>query len=212
MEKDEVFETLFFVLFVLMMLIRSYFGMQARRRKDSSWSISQEAIDREGRHVVYLRGLIFVFMMAVVVVMAIDPDWLDIFKFNLAPLLRWTGAVLSTMGLPLLVWVHHTLGVHWSTNLRLIREHDFVTSGPYRWVRHPMYTAIFIFFIGLSLLSANWLIIALAVVSIAFLWRRISLEEEMMKEAFEEYELYIRYTGRLMPKIMRSKNRVDRRK
>lgn len=55
---------------------------------------------------------------------------------------QWFGVGLGAAGLILVVWVHHTLRRHWSTNLLLKEEHTLVTGGPYRWARHPMYTAL----------------------------------------------------------------------
>jgi protein-S-isoprenylcysteine O-methyltransferase Ste14 len=94
---------------------------------------------------------------------------------------------LGVLSLPLLIWVHHTLGRHWSTNLQLKQNHTLITEiteGPYRWVRHPMYTALFGFFVGLALISASWLIVVLVVAAILVLYVRIDREETMMIDQF----------------------------
>ncbi len=164
--------------------------------------MEDEAVDREGRWSVLVRGLLFFYMLATVVLYAADPFWLDTFAISLPVWSRWAGVALGIASLRLLVWVHHTLGQHWSTNLQLREEHHLVTIGPYRWVRHPMYTVLFIFFIGLSLVSATWLIVVLVVASILELYRRISIEEQMMEEQFgEEYRSYKVRTGRLLTRL-----------
>jgi len=67
-----------------------------------------------------------------------------------------------------------------------------------------MYTVLFIFFIGLTLLSANWLVFVLVAASIVVLYRRIGIEEAMMIENFgDEYRAYMMNTGRLFRKFAR---------
>jgi len=151
-----------------------------------------------------MRGFLFLYMLVVVVIYAINPEWLALFAIRLTHWSRWIGGFLSVLSLPFLVWVHHTLGEEWSTNLRFCEGHQLITGGPYRWVRHPMYTVLFIFFIGLTLLSANWLVFVLVAASIVVLYRRIGIEEAMMIENFgDEYRAYMMNTGRLFPKFAR---------
>ncbi|MFQ6101052.1 MAG: isoprenylcysteine carboxylmethyltransferase family protein [Anaerolineae bacterium] len=89
------------------------------------------------------------------------------------------------------------------SSLQLREEHALVTSGPYRWVTHPMYTALFAFFVGLLPISATWLIAPLVVASIFMLYRRLDKEEAMMIEQFgDAYRAYMRRTGRLLPRFI----------
>ncbi len=59
------------------------------------------------------------------------------------PWSRWVGAALGIVTLPLLLWTHHALGKNWSGALEIKGQQTLITSGPYRWVRHPMYTTFF---------------------------------------------------------------------
>jgi protein-S-isoprenylcysteine O-methyltransferase Ste14 len=114
--------------------------------------------------------------------------------------IRWLGAGLAVVSLPLLVWAHGALGRHWSTNLQFEASHNLITTGPYRWVRHPMYTVLFSFFTGLGLLSANGLIIGL--VAVVVIGARIPKEEAMMVAQFgDTYQTYMQRTGRLLPRL-----------
>jgi len=203
-DVESYFRAIFFILSILMMIIRAYYGFKARRRGDSSWSVANESVDREGQWSIFMRGFLFLYMLVVVVIYAINPEWLALFAIRLTHWSRWIGGFLSVLSLPFLVWVHHTLGEEWSTNLRFREGHQLITGGPYRWVRHPMYTVLFIFFIGLTLLSANWLVFVLVAASIVVLYRRIGIEEAMMIENFgDEYRAYMMNTGRLFPKFAR---------
>ena len=78
-----------------------------------------------------------------------------------------------------------------------------VTHGPYRWVRHPMYTLFFLQATGILLLTRNWFIggvyiLGLSLVMIA----RVAREERTMLEKFgDAYRAYIQTTGRFLPKF-----------
>jgi protein-S-isoprenylcysteine O-methyltransferase Ste14 len=203
-QGEQTLRAAFFVLFALMLGVRTYYGWRGRQRGESSWSVEEDAVDREGRWSIVVRGLLFVYMLAAAALYAVNPAWISILVIPFPAWSRWMGAALSAVSLPLLVWVHHTLGTHWSTSLRVREEHRLVTSGPYRWVRHPMYTVLFGYFIGLTLLSATWLVLTLTVTSILVLYRRIGIEERMMQEQFgDEYTAYMARTGRLLPRLRR---------
>jgi protein-S-isoprenylcysteine O-methyltransferase Ste14 len=117
--------------------------------------------------------------------------------------LRWTGVGIALVGFMLLQWSQNTLGKNWSDTPRLLKEQSLVTSGPYRWVRHPIYTAFLLILGSTFLISANWMIgltwIGMAVLEVA---SRISYEESLMLESFgDQYREYMKRTGRLLPRI-----------
>ena len=117
--------------------------------------------------------------------------------------LRWLGAGVIFDGDLLFIWSHRALGKNWSPFLEIRKGHALVTEGPYRFIRHPMYAAIALIGIGVSLLSANLLVILAHMLSMISMYLvRISDEEEMMIEQFgDEYREYMRRTGRLIPKL-----------
>jgi len=205
MNSETIFRIIFFILFVCIIFIRIYYHRKVRQSGESSMSINKEAIAREGRLSVILRPVLGFFMIAVFILYAINPMWMGWFAVPFPIWLRWIGVGLGIVNLPLLIWVQRILGNHWSTNLQLREQHTLVTSGPYRWVRHPMYTALFTFFIAGSLISANWLFILLTMVAIIGLYTRTDKEEIMMIEKFgDEYRDYLKRTGRLLPRLIRS--------
>jgi len=201
-DTERTFRSLFFALFVAVMAVRAYYGWKIRRTEGSNWAVEDKAVEREGRWSILLRFVLFFYMLAAVILYAINPVWLGLFMIPLPAWSRWLGAGLGVAGLLLLIWVQHTLGRHWSTNLQLRTEHTLITNGPYRWARHPMYTALFSFFDGLALVSASWLIVLLVVAAIFVLYARIGKEETMMTEQFgDEYRAYVQQTGRFLPRL-----------
>ncbi len=93
------------------------------------------------------------------------------------------------------------LGSEWSPQLQLREGHHLVTSGPYARIRHPMYTGITGFGVGLALVSANWVFVALVALVVVGLLLRIPREEEMLIAEFgDEYRMYKHRTGSLLPR------------
>lgn len=129
--------------------------------------------------------------------------WIDFAGLPLPSWLRWSGAGLTVLGIIVFGWSHQALGQNWTAILALSKEHELVQSGPYRVVRHPMYSAFFIIGIGLSLLSANWLVGSLYLGSVWVMYQaRVAREEQMMLERFgEPYRQYMKRTGRLWPRF-----------
>jgi len=73
-ESDFVLRILIFLLFILMMLVRAYYGVKSRRRGDRSWQAETEAVDRERRWSIFTRGFLFLDMLLVETLYAINPD------------------------------------------------------------------------------------------------------------------------------------------
>jgi len=65
------------------------------------------------------------------------------------------GATICPLTLPWFAWVHHVLGPNSSSTLNIRANHTLVTGGPYRWVRHPMYTAFYVLHLATILATAN---------------------------------------------------------
>ena len=114
----------------------------------------------------------------------------------------WLGAGLMGLSLPLLYWVHQSLGAYFSARLVLQPEHTIIQNGPYRWIRHPMYSVGFLYLIGAGLLSQSWFVGLLPVLSFTLLvWLRVNDEEKMLCELSEEYVHYKERSGRFFPKL-----------
>ena len=83
-------------------------------------------------------------------------------------------------------------------------EATLVTSGPYRWVRHPFYVTIAFLLVSVSLIAANWFIGLLGIFILAFFALRSPLEEQKLAERFgDEYRAYTKRTGKFFPRRAR---------
>lgn len=114
----------------------------------------------------------------------------------------WIVAGLAVQGafVLLAVWARRVLGANWSGEVRIATGHELVRTGPYRWLRHPIYTALLGMYAGTMLVSGEiHAPIAMALVTLAY-WRKIRLEEQALGETFgAEYEAYRRETWALAP-------------
>ena len=91
-----------------------------------------------------------------------------------------------------------------SSTVETRENHELVTSGPYRWVRHPLYSVGTSFFVSLSLVAANWFIGLGSVSALVMLLIRLPKEEEKLIERFgDKYRAYMKRTGQLFPRTKR---------
>jgi protein-S-isoprenylcysteine O-methyltransferase Ste14 len=130
--------------------------------------------------------------------------WLDFAHVASIPeWVRWGGAIVFACGIEYFRRTHVALAGNWTPVLEVREGDTLVTSGPYRLVRHPMYSSAYVINIGMSALSANWLVAVGPLVGLTLLYAvRVRDEEQLMIDAFgDEYRAYMRRTGRLLPKL-----------
>jgi protein-S-isoprenylcysteine O-methyltransferase Ste14 len=202
MDMQSIFRVAFVILLVGLLAMRGYFMLKVRRAGERLMP-DQAAIKREGgRGVFVIRVIVFLVLIAFLAMYIIGMAWIDTFSFPLPAWLRWAGFVLGLLSLAFWTWTQVELDTHWSAQLQLRTEHQLVTSGPYAHIRHPLYTAMFAWAIALALLTAHWIFVALAVLSIIGTVARIPKEEQMMIERFgDEYRAYMQQTGRFFQKV-----------
>jgi protein-S-isoprenylcysteine O-methyltransferase Ste14 len=112
------------------------------------------------------------------------------------------GLALEAAGLFLALWARVHLGKNWSGRITVKVEHELIRSGPYRFLRHPIYTGLLAMYIGPALVTGEWLALAGVVVACVAYWRKIRLEEATLDTAFgADYEAYRRNTWALVPGI-----------
>jgi protein-S-isoprenylcysteine O-methyltransferase Ste14 len=129
--------------------------------------------------------------------------YLPIFSFvNFAPVdpvISSVGVVLCVAGMAFLVSARQRLGKNWSQTVAAKEGHELVTSGPYRFVRHPMYTGGFLAAIGSAIVCGGAWIFLLVILGALFLWR-VGAEDKLMEQQFpNEYPAYERRTKKLIP-------------
>ncbi len=122
------------------------------------------------------------------------------------PLSLWPvrlGAGLTFAGIAFAIWARMLLGRNWSSDVTLKRDHELIVAGPYRWVRHPIYTGILLALIGSALALGEWRgVLAVPLAGAAF-WRKLKIEEAVMRRRFgETYAHYAKRVPALIPFVM----------
>ena len=112
----------------------------------------------------------------------------------------WTGVALVFLGLAFAVWARRHIGSNWSGTVTVKESHVLVRTGPYAWVRHPIYTGLLVAILGSAVargeLRGVW---ALALCTFAFV-RKLRIEERWMRQVFgAEYERYSAQVPALIP-------------
>ena len=197
METEILFRSIVPALIIAFALHRGYY---VRKHGEETNSLKK----REEGMASKIAGVLGLLGFVAILVYAIQPAWLSWASLPLPLWLRWAGVGMAILGFALLQWAQNILGKNWSDTPRMIEEQSLITSGPYQFIRHPIYTAFLLILGATLLISANWLIglawIGMTLLEVA---SRIGFEENLMLEYFgDQYREYRKRTGRLLPKII----------
>ncbi len=178
-----------------------------------SGSVRRKA-DREGgamrdaqgtRLLVFLRlgGLV---MMAPLLAWIVAPDTVRWAQWAAPDAARWAGVGLQAVMAALLIWMLRSLGTNISPTQGTREGHQLVTDGPYRWIRHPLYTFATLFYVGVSFTSALWWLLPwLVALWAALLWRTPREEANLVALFGDDYRRYQARTGRFIPRLFGSR-------
>jgi protein-S-isoprenylcysteine O-methyltransferase Ste14 len=197
---ESFFHLAFWALFGCMILLQAFYALRLRLKGQRQPERPTTTV-REPWVFPAVRGLRAALMLAFLVLYGWNPPWVDAFSMPLPETFRWLGVVLGALGLMLYTWSRHALGKAWSSCLQMQAQHILVTTGPYAWIRHPIYLAMILFLTSLTLVGANWMLVVFLIISIVDLVLRMPREEQMMIEVFgEAYEAYRQRTGSIFPR------------
>ncbi len=159
--------------------------------------------DKKGTLEKSLLGLVFLGMV-ILPLIYIFTALFSFADYDLPLYLHISGLLLIVPMLWLFYRSHKNLGQNWSATLEIREGHKVVDSGVYRYVRHPMYSAILLLVIIQALLLNNYIAGLSGVISFGLLYiLRVKNEERMMiKEFGDEYKQYMKRTKRIIPFIL----------
>ena len=189
------FLAVFIVVFSVLSVMRFYFRIV-------TGDIREGVLNRREGLLPVVARFIFGIPLFISVILYIRYPHLASWSYISLPLyLRTAGIMLAFASLYGIYRVHRELGKYFSSSLVIREGHKLVRSGPYRLVRHPMYTSYLALFMAAFLISENWLLGLSGMAVIATLMTlRISREEALLLEHFgEEYERYRQTTGMFLP-------------
>jgi len=197
MTTDMIFRLIFFLAFLCMTIIRVYY-QSINIREQSRFHFREDALSLIAGGITAIITLVFgaeyLFF----------PGTFDFaYALPFPEIVRWIGVFLLALGIAVLGTAHYHLGLSFSSFVGSKDKHTLVQSGPYRWIRHPIYLAFFLSYLGGGLVAGNWVLTFIPVVCYAVLAAiRMPKEEQILTELFgQEYIVYVQRTGRLLPRI-----------
>jgi protein-S-isoprenylcysteine O-methyltransferase Ste14 len=200
---DETFYRILFIgVYAFFLSIRGYYRfVKPRQSKPDTVEERKEFGKMEA-----LMSFSILSYFASVVLYLFDFSWFSWTQIVVYPeIIRWIGVGLALASVPFLGWIHRTLDRQYSACLQIKESHLLIKEGPYSRVRHPMYTVLNSFSFGISLVTANFLIIGFAILVILPFPFVAKKEERMLLDTFgDEYAEYMEQTGRFFPKLRQS--------
>lgn len=197
MSDDQQFRLILLAGFVIFMPIGIYHRLKSR---------TGERLDRrqEGLFILVTLRLVGVVGGTGLIAYLVNPASLPWASVPLPVWLRWAGVGLALIAGWLLIWIFHTLGRNLTDTVVTRKQHTLVTNGPYRWVRHPLYTLAVLLGVANSLAAANWFFFATGCLVFVLLAIRTRKEEENLIARFgDDYRKYMERTGRFLPRLTR---------
>jgi protein-S-isoprenylcysteine O-methyltransferase Ste14 len=166
----------------------------------------REAFRKEGRLVLLMLTAAIYGNLIVGGLYLLNPPWM-LWSYLIMPLeLRTLGLIIGVLNVPYVFWVGKTLAENFSYTVEIQEGQNLITTGPYKRIRHPMYSVTLLFLASLVFISDNWLFLVVILLMIPGLHKRITSEEQAMVGEFgDEYIAYMRRTGRLFPKLRQSR-------
>lgn len=168
---------------------------------------------RSAKHVEqqepFLKRVLAYWLPLLIAVLLLGPgDWFghSLLREQFVPhttLMYSLGLGLAACGAALAIYSRALLGQNWSATVQLKHKHELITHGPYRLIRHPIYTGLLLLFLGNAIMVGDWRgLLAVAIVLASF-WRKLRLEETWLANYFgEPYRLYCTRTKALVPVLL----------
>ena len=190
---ETIFENVFLSGLLVATVIRSYYGAQFKRN---------EITQTKKEHPMVIIGMAIWGVALLLPLFSIFSPWLNSADYQLPAPLSMLGAVIFIVGLWILWRSHVDLAKNFSPSLFIRNNHNLVTNGIYKRIRHPMYLSFFLWALGQALLIENWISGPLGLIAfyLIYLFRVDSEEQQLIEHFGDKYKQYQSKTGRLFPK------------
>ena len=177
--------------------ISGFYRWRARRDAET---IPRSA---EGLTLILGRAVVALPLFGAILVYLVNPELMRWASFSSPVWLRWAGVVLGFSLVPAALWVFRSLGRQVSETVLTKQHHQLVTSGPYRWIRHPLYVTGLGLFGSIGLMAANWFILLFTLIALfGIRFAIVPVEEQALLAKFgDRYRDYMNRSGALLPRM-----------
>jgi protein-S-isoprenylcysteine O-methyltransferase Ste14 len=169
------------------------------------WIVSAFSVKRtKARQPLWDRSL-YVLFIAVAAVLLSGSTRAIPWNHAVLPHTLGTGILadfLVLVGLFIAIWARVTLGGNWSGRVTLKENHELIQSGPYRVVRHPIYSGLLLMILGTAILAGQVNSFFAPVISFGVLWMKLRQEEVLLTKHLPGYSEYMARTKALVPFIL----------
>lgn len=191
-------ETLFRIVTVILLVSGFGTGMYFRAKAEREGG----RLDNKGNKVILALRLVSLIVVWPLIAYLINPNWVLWAQWSAPNWLRWAAAGVALLMVPAIYWLMSNIGQNISPSHTTREGHQLVTTGPYKWIRHPLYTFGFIFVFSLSLVTALWwLSVGMLLPMAGIAWRTPREEQNLIAEFGNEYHEYMKRTGRYFPRL-----------
>jgi protein-S-isoprenylcysteine O-methyltransferase Ste14 len=129
--------------------------------------------------------------------------WLGARFVPASPITEWTGVLLTAAGVAIAFWARWHLGANWSGVVTLKEGHELIRTGPYRAIRHPIYTGILLALFGTAVAAGEVRgLLAVVIAWVSFYWKARREESFLTQEFGERFAAHAKQTGMFLPKIV----------
>jgi protein-S-isoprenylcysteine O-methyltransferase Ste14 len=167
------------------------------------WIFSAFGAKRNARRGSWGFGLRIVILLAFIVLLQNTSAREFVIRERLIaldPALEWLGVVICACGLAFAIWARVYLGKNWGMPMSLKQDAQLVTTGPYQYVRHPIYTGMTLGMIGTALVVPWWIVPV--VFAFGYFVYSAKVEEKIMTGEFgQKYTDYMKRSKMLIPFI-----------
>ncbi len=191
-----IFKIALIIIYSSFTMLRGYYSRQSRKLEKN--------VEKEVDHMdKYLLSFLIIFEVITFFLFIFFPQLYQWTTLSLSYWFQVVGAMIGILSILFFLWVHHSLGLNFTVRVQITDKQTLVQSGPYKYIRHPMYTAFILLHISVALLTLDLFITITWFAGLfALILYRLKKEEGLLIEKFgDEYIEYQKRTGSLFPKI-----------
>jgi protein-S-isoprenylcysteine O-methyltransferase Ste14 len=170
------------------------------------WLVSALRLKKTKKRESWLERLLYLLPLVFAISLLSRPQsrygWLGARFVPDTPAVRWIGVLLTAAGVAIACWARFHLGANWSGVVTLKEDHELIRTGPYRTMRHPIYTGILLAILGTAVAGGEVRgLLAVAIAWLSFYLKARREESFLIEEFGPRFREHQRHTGMFLPRF-----------